>query len=89
MDGILASLLEKKDLLIYIDMRIAKLKRFNIKSIPIENRERVSIRLNGRIRELEQLKEVISMNRLKKCAILYWRQDKQAKEEKLNENTPH
>ena len=60
---ILDKLLEKKDVLAYIDFRILSLKNdLNVvmKSTPYKNRELIKERFNGRILELEELKGILS-----------------------------
>lgn len=59
---ILDKLLEKKDVLAYIDFRILRLKddlNVVINSTPDKNRELIKERFNGRILELEELKTII------------------------------
>lgn len=61
--AILDKLLEKKDVLAYIDFRVLSLKNdleIVIKSTPDKNRELIKERFNGRIMELEELKHVIN-----------------------------
>jgi len=59
---ILDKLLEKKDILAYINFRILRLKDdldAIMKSTPEKERELIKERFNGRILELEELKNVI------------------------------
>lgn len=73
---ILDKLLEKKDLTIYIDMRIAILSVTRsklMKTIPEKERAMLSERFNGRILELCKMKEVIAMNTIKEVCKRYWR----------------
>jgi len=59
---ILDKLLEKKDVLAYINFRILSLKNdINIvmESTPYKNRELIKERFNGRILELEELKYIV------------------------------
>lgn len=58
---ILDKLLEKKDVLAYIDFRILSLKndlKILTESTPEKNRELIEERFNGRIMELEELKNI-------------------------------
>ena len=59
---ILDKLLEKKDILAYINFRILRLKDdldAIMKSTPEKERELIKERFNGRIMELEELKTII------------------------------
>jgi len=60
---ILDKLLEKKDILAYIDFRILRLKddlNVVINSTPDKDRELIKERFNGRILELEGLKHIVN-----------------------------
>ena len=60
---ILDKLLEKKDVLAYIDFRILRLKddlNVVINSTPDKDRELIKERFNGRILELEGLKHIVN-----------------------------
>ena len=70
---ILDQLLEKKDLLIYIDERIAHLEsKFDLGSAPPSERQFLIERLRGRIRELRLLKDYLSQDKLKDQAKRFW-----------------
>jgi len=73
---LLEQLMETKDLEIYIDMRIKHLLRTekNIKQFPEYQRECIKERMKGRIKELEQLRQVISFKRLKEADKRYWKE---------------
>jgi hypothetical protein len=63
---ILDKLMEKKDLILYINFRIYRLKHeFDVTKYPEKKRDHYVSRLNGRIRELEKLKDVIQRDELK------------------------
>jgi len=60
--GLLDTLLEKKDVLAYIDFRIKSLdmdKKIAIANVIPEDREQVCVRFSGRILELQELKRVV------------------------------
>ena len=60
---ILDKLLEKKDILAYIDFRILRLKDdldAVVKSTTEKDRELIKERFNGRIMELEELKHIVN-----------------------------
>ena len=73
--AILDKLLEKKDILAYIDFRILSLKNdlsIVMKQVPckinkhhIKNRELIKERFNGRILELEELKNIVHQEFMK------------------------
>lgn len=70
---ILEQLIEKKDLLAYIDLRIKYLRQeYDIKDYPENKREFYKKKLQGRIRELEKLKSVVSRGDLKKSSKIYY-----------------
>ena len=78
---ILDKLLEKKDVLAYINFRILSLKNdINIvmKSTPDKNRELIKERFNGRILELEELKTIVhqGMTQLKSKSKSYSRKNR-------------
>ena len=63
---ILDKLLEKKDVIAYIDLRIKKLNAdFDIEKYPPKERETQRQRLGGRCRELKHLKKLIERGCLK------------------------
>lgn len=74
-EGILAQLLEKKDVLIYIDVRSAHLRRKDITEYPEQQREMIAERLKGRLKELEMLKSLINSGRLKDADKQYWQEN--------------
>ena len=72
---ILDLLLEKKDLLIYIDNRIIflnKTLRTEIKKTIPKDREKLVQRHIGRIKELRLLKGIIHDGRVKDMGKIYW-----------------
>jgi len=73
---ILEQLMEKKDMLIYIDCRIKHLERMvkGINKFPERQRHKIKMRFEGRMKELQQLKSVLSTNKLKKHAKKYWQE---------------
>ncbi|RSD36552.1 MAG: hypothetical protein CI952_69 [Methanohalophilus sp.] len=69
--GILDQLLEKKDVLAYIDFRIKTLNREQnkaIESVYPETRELVRRSFNGRRRELDILRKEIEDNNIKEAS---------------------
>lgn len=65
---LLDELIEKKDLIVYINLRIEALKleiQNNITKLPDEKIEKMLNTTNGRIKELKQLRKVITQGRLK------------------------
>ena len=63
---ILDKLLEKKDVIAYIDLRIDKLNSdFDVRKYPPKEREMQRQRITGRCRELKRLKKLISQDSLK------------------------
>lgn len=71
---ILDKLLEKKDLLNYIGLRIQTLRTdFDVMKYPEAERELQNQRLNGRLRELKKLKTVILRGELKDVSKRMWR----------------
>jgi len=80
---ILDKLLEKKDLLIYIDTRIKYLrrqKRKALESAPPKKRAILFERFHGRIMELQYLKKHVS--NLKDTAKRYWRRTIDVRDDK-------
>jgi len=71
---ILDKLLEKKDVEIYIDVRIKRLLSIKITQFPEKQRGKISERMKGRISELRELKKIIRQSRLKDMSKLYWRE---------------
>lgn len=71
---ILDKLLEKKDLLNYIGLRIEMLqKEFDVAKYPEHEREKQVQRLNGRIRELKRLNKIVSFGELKPVSKTMWK----------------
>lgn len=65
---ILDKLLEKKDLRIYLDGRIAELRNKQHKAVTSEapeDREKVRQRFKGRIKELKRLRQITARGELK------------------------
>jgi hypothetical protein len=71
--GILDQLLEKKDLNIYLDLRIKHLKKVDVHKFPAKNRAYLAERMKGRIQELIILKTLLSQDKIKETDIRYWR----------------
>lgn len=73
---ILDKLMEKKDLMIYIDLRIQHLKKVYEKQFlgfSPKIRSKVAERHKGRIKELNKLKSVIIGTKLKEIDKRYWK----------------
>ena len=74
--SILNQLLEKKDLMIYINLRIDKLSR-DISKVPItiryDKREFVIRQLKGRIKELKSIKNITTNKNIKQCSKELWK----------------
>ena len=72
--SILDKLVERKDILIYIGLRIEMLKRDKkyVKDLPEETRQKAIVKLNGRIKELERMKQVIHEHKEKELSKKYW-----------------
>ena len=70
---ILDKLLERKDLEIYIDMRIKRLLSMKVTIFPQKQRGKIAERIKGRVAELRELKKVIKQAKLKDMSKLYWR----------------
>lgn len=84
---ILDKLVEKKDIILYINFRMEKLsKEFDINKYPIKERESQVERLNGRIKELKKLKDVINRNELKTKSKSMYRRINRAKSDTKNLN---
>lgn len=81
----LEKLLEKKDVLAYLDLRkkfLHDIKNEEILKLPVEEREFVKERFNGRISELETLVGVLKSGKLKYMGKWYFRASKKISEEK-------
>lgn len=66
---ILDKLIEKKDLLLYIELKKDELSNdFNVKDYPIKERECKRQRNLGRIKELDKLKSLIVTGKLKRVS---------------------
>lgn len=74
---ILDKLMEKKDLLVYIDYRIKHLQGIlhNIKTVHIKSRGDFKFRTLGKILELKKLKQMINENKLIEAGKRYWREE--------------
>lgn len=82
---ILDKLLEKKDVLAYLDLRkkfLQDIKNEEILKLSIEERDFVKERFNGRISELETLLDVLKSGKLKYMGKWYFRASKKISEEK-------
>ena len=81
---LLEQLMEIKDLEIYIDLRIKHLliTEKDITKFPEYQRESIKERMKGRIKELQQLKKLISTRKLKEADKRYWQE---AAEENVKE----
>ena len=72
---ILDKLLEKKDILAYIDSRLKQLKinkRESLKGARPKLREAIVFKFEGREEELRELKKVVNAHDLKKMSKVYW-----------------
>lgn len=69
---ILDKLLEKKDVLAYIEFRIKFLQNQGITKYPEADRGFISERFRGRILELSKLKDVINRDVVKERGKMYW-----------------
>lgn len=85
--AILSKLLEKKDVDIYIDLRIKHLLSKDIKSIPAEYRENFAKRREGRIAELTKLKSLINGGKLKEWSKRYWKEQNEVKKSEEKNST--
>ncbi len=84
--AILDKLIEKKDLSIYIDFRIEYLnsiKTDEIMSRPEKERGLIQERFNGRILELEKLKDLLCQNKIKDMGKTYFDKYAQAVRPKI------
>ena len=84
--SILNELMEKKDLEVYLKLRIEYLElqiHKDILSTPPKYREKVKQRQVGRIRELHLLLTELNQNNIKKKSIFYWRKNKELCDVKL------
>jgi hypothetical protein len=74
--GILDQLIEKKNLMIYIDMRIRQLEKEMEKEVgrqPPRKRGLMVQKFRGRVEELRSLKAIVANNKVKERAISTWR----------------
>jgi hypothetical protein len=71
--GILDQLLEKKDLRIYLDLRIQLLKSMNLSHVKPRRQGRLQDRMYGRLKELRLLKQFLQSNQIKEKAIGMYR----------------
>ena len=67
--------MEKKDLLIYINIKIEILEQtlINITKFRKRDRAKISHRIMGRIKELKKLKTIIHDNRIKDASKRLWK----------------
>ena len=82
--NILSRLTEKKDVLIYIDLRICELNQNfeNIPNIsPSKSRESAKRKLQGRILELKHMRYIANNNIFRKESIRLWRKLNKKEEE--------
>lgn len=72
--GILDQLIEKKDLLIYIKVRIAALKKEQKEALKLPEKKRGWIRrlISGRMRELKTLENMVHHDKLKEYSKGNW-----------------
>ena len=72
--SILDKLAERKDIMSYIGLRIEILQRdkAHVKDLPKEVRQKAIMKLNGRIKELERMKQVIHEHKEKELSKKYW-----------------
>jgi hypothetical protein len=82
---ILEKLMEKKDVVVYLQMRIKQLRRNGreIKKIPERYRENAKRGLQSRIEELQMLKTIIMENRIREQGKIIWREERVMKEKKV------
>lgn len=70
---ILDQLIEKKDLLAYIEFRIKYLlQEEKVENYPEKEREFYRKKLQGRVNELKKLRAVVSRGNLKKSSKIYY-----------------
>ena len=84
--SILDKLMEKKDLALYIKLRIEFLElsiHKDILSTPPKYREKVKQRQVGRIKELHQLLTELNQNNIKKKSVFYWNKNKELSDDKF------
>lgn len=65
--------MEKKDLRIYLDMRIKHLQNIDITQFDESQRELLSERKKGRILELVKLQTLLHQNQIKEADKAYWK----------------
>ena len=72
--SILDKLVERKDLLSYIGLRIEVLRRNKkgISRLPPKKQQKAFMKINGRIKELETTRKVILDHTEKKLSKQYW-----------------
>ncbi len=78
---ILDKLIEKKDLMSYISLRIeylSKNMRKTILSNPKEDREKIKRKMVGRIKELKVLKDCVHRSEVKEMSKYYYHKNKEA-----------
>jgi len=76
---ILEQLIERKDLIIFCDMRIMQLENQLERSIKNENNKRkeaIRQRFHGRIKELKYVKKLIMQKQIKKRSKQLWNSNK-------------
>ena len=73
---ILDKLIEKKDLMLFLNLREEYLKNQDVTKVPPKFRNNVTERLKGRVAELKYLKKVL--NNLKKVDKRYWKENVKA-----------
>lgn len=74
--AILDQLMEKKDLVIYIDERTKQLNNMDLSKICSKHRASAKKKAEGKICELKKIKHLISQGTLKKTAINLWEQNR-------------
>ncbi len=83
---LLDQLLEKKDVELYLKMRIEFLREIKHNSImkePIENREFIAKRFEGRIEELTKLLHIVTNGKIKDMSKSYFHKLEKIEERKL------
>lgn len=84
--GILDELIEKKDLMAYIDIRIQTMKmeiQNNLKILPYDKKEKMLNRTSGRIRELESLRRIVHNNQIREQSKILFSKNNKLKEDRL------
>lgn len=81
---ILDKLLEKKDLEIYILLRIKNLRKIDLTKFPKSKREKIAERIKGKISELKKLRLIIKQVKLKEMDKMYWEESTKLNGEELN-----